>query len=102
MFELSIHARLKSSDDRFAADPQHIFNALHWVETSNISSAINFSQQKHFQSEISAGALRNPENIRQMICDDQIFRNSFKNIRGTRLWCYNTTLDVLAKCKVFE
>ena len=36
-----------------------------------------------------------------MICDDQIFRNSFKNIRGTPQWCHNMTLDVLAKCRVF-
>ena len=55
-----VHARLKSSDDRFAADPQYIFNALYWTESSNISSAINFAQRKHFQSEITAGTLLNP------------------------------------------
>ena len=96
-----VHARLKSSDDRFASDPQYIFNALHWTESSNVASAISFSQQKHFQSDITAGRLRDPDNIRQMICDDQIFQNSFKNIRGTPQWCHNLMLDVLAKCKVF-
>ncbi|XP_066924610.1 uncharacterized protein [Clytia hemisphaerica] len=96
-----VHARLKSSDDRFASDPQYIFNALHWTESSNVASAITFSQQKHFQSDISAGALTNPDNVRQMINDDQIFQNSFKNIRGTPQWCHNMMLDVLAKCRAF-
>ena len=96
-----IHARLKSSDDRFASDPQYIFSSLHWIESSNVASAITFSQKKHFQSDISAGRLMNPDNVRQMISDDQIFQNSFKNIRGTPQWCHNMMLDVLAKCRVF-
>ncbi|XP_066911966.1 uncharacterized protein [Clytia hemisphaerica] len=96
-----VHARLKSSDDRFASDPQYIFHSLHWTESSNVASAISFSQQKHFQSDISAGSLTNPDNVRQMINDDQIFQNSFKNIRGTPQWCHNMMLDVLAKCRVF-
>ncbi|XP_066926766.1 uncharacterized protein [Clytia hemisphaerica] len=96
-----IHARLKSSDDRFASDPQYIFSSLHWIESSNVASAISFSQQKHFQSDISAGRLMNPDNVRQMISDDQIFQNSFKSIRGTPQWCHNMMLDVLAKCRVF-
>ncbi|XP_066930030.1 uncharacterized protein [Clytia hemisphaerica] len=95
------HARLKSLDDRFASGPQYIFNALHWTESSNVASAISFSQQKHFQGDITAGRLRNPDNIKQMISDDQIFQNSFKNIRGTPQWCHNMMLDVLAKCRVF-
>ncbi|XP_066930953.1 uncharacterized protein [Clytia hemisphaerica] len=96
-----IHTRLKSSDDRFASDPQYIFSSLHWIESSNVASAISFSQQKHFQSDISAGRLMNPDNVRQMISDDQIFQNSFKNIRGTPQWCHNMMLDVLAKCRVY-
>ncbi|XP_066926640.1 uncharacterized protein [Clytia hemisphaerica] len=96
-----IHTRLKSSDDRFASDPQYIFSSLHWIESSNVASAISFSQQKHFQSDISAGRLMNPNNVRQMISDDQIFQNSFKNIRGTPQWCHNMMLDVLAKCRVY-
>ena len=47
-----VHARLKSSDDRFASDPQYIFNALHWTESSNVASAISFSQKKHFAQSL--------------------------------------------------
>ena len=96
-----LHARLKSSDDRFASDPQYIFQGLHWIESTNVQSAISFAQKKHFQSEISAGQLVNTDNVKRMISDDQIY-HSFKHVRGSPQWCDNMMLDCLAKSRKFD
>ena len=44
-----IHARLKSSDDRWASNSQYIFHALDWIQKSAVTSSIYFSQRKQYQ-----------------------------------------------------
>ena len=95
-----IHARLKCCDDRFASNPQYIFQALDWIERNAVASSIHFTERKLFQSDIKVGELVNKDNIRRMISDDQIFA-SFKNIRGTPQYFHNMLLDVLAKIRQF-
>ena len=93
-----MHARLKCCDDRFAANPQYIFHALDWIERNAVASSVHFAERKQFQSEISVGQLVNQDNVRRMICDDQIF-SSFKNIRGTLQYAHNMLLGILAKIR---
>ena len=95
-----VHARLKCCDDRFASNAQYIFQALDWIERNAVASSIHFAERKQFQSEFNVGQLVNPDNIRRMISDDQIF-SSFKNIRGTPQYFHNMLLDVLAKIRQF-
>ena len=95
-----VHARLKCCDDRFASNPQYIFQALDWIERNAVASSIHFAERKQFQTEINVGQLVNQDNIRRMISDDQIF-SSFKNIRGTPQYFHNMLLDVLAKIRQF-
>ena len=83
-----VHARLKCCDDRFASNPQYIFQSLDWIERNAVASSIHFAERKQFQSEVNVGQLVNQENIRRMISDDQIFA-SFKNIRGTPQYFHN-------------
>ena len=92
-----VHTRLKCCDDRFASNPQFIFNALDLIERNAVASSVNFAERKQFQSEISVGQLVNHNNVR-MISNDQIF-SSFKN-RGT-LYFHNMLLDVLTKIMQF-
>ena len=74
-----VHARLKCCDDRFASNPQYIFQSLDWIERNAVSSTIHFTERKHFETEMNVGQLVNQDNIRRMLTDDQIFA-SFKNI----------------------
>ena len=67
-----IHARLKCCDDRFASNPQYIFQALDWIERNAVASSIHFTELKLFQSDIKVGELINKDNFRHMISDDQI------------------------------
>ena len=82
-----VHTRLKCCDDRFASNPQYIFHALDWIERNAVASSVHFAERKQFQNEISVGQLKNHNNVRRMISDDQIF-SSFKNIRGTPQYFY--------------
>ena len=98
-------ARLTCCDDRFAANPQHIFHALDWIERNFVarkfiwnSVEIHFAERKQFQSQIKVGQLVNHDSVRRMISDDQIFS---KNIRGTPQYFHNMLLDVLAKTRQF-
>ena len=95
-----VHARLKSCDDRFAANPQYIFHALDWIERNAVASSVYFAERKQFQSEISVGQLVNLDNVKRVISDDQIF-SSFKNIRGIPQYFHNILLDILAKTRQF-
>ena len=95
-----VHARLKCCDDRFAANPQYLFSMLDFIEKSAVESSIHFAQRKQFQSEITAGQLRDSNNVSNMISEDQIFA-SFKNIRCTPQYFKNMMLDVLAKIRQF-
>ena len=95
-----MHTRLKCCDDRFASNPQYIFHALDWIERNAVASSVHFAERKQFQNEISVGQLKNHNNVRRMISDDQIF-SSFKNIRGTPQYFHNMLLDVLAKIRQF-
>ena len=95
-----VHTRLKCCDDRFASNPQFIFNALDWIERNIVASSVHFAQRKQLQSEISVGQLVNHNDVRRMICNDQIF-STFKNIRGTPQCFHNMLLDVLAKIRQF-
>ena len=70
------------------------------LERTSISNAINFSERKHKQTTMSVGQLRNPENVRKMISDDELYA-VFKNIRGTPQAWHNMNLDVLAKTMFF-
>ena len=38
-----LHARLKCCDDRFASDPQYIFQALDWIERNVVANTIHFT-----------------------------------------------------------
>ena len=42
-----IHARLKSSDNRWASNLQYICHALDWIQKNAVASSIYFSQRKH-------------------------------------------------------
>ena len=95
-----VHARLKCCDDRFAANPQYLFSMLDFIEKSAVESSIHFAQRKQFQTEVTAGQLRDISNVSNMISEDQIFA-SFKNIRGTPQYFKNMTYDVLAKIRQF-
>ena len=95
-----VHARPKCCDDRFAANPQYIFDALDWIERNAVASSVHFAEMKQIQSEINVGQLVNHDNIRRMISDDQIF-SSFQNIRGTPQYFHNMLLDILAKIRQF-
>ena len=95
-----VNARLKCCDDRFASNPQYIFQCLDWIERNAVASSIHFAKRKQFQGDINAGQLINQDNVRRMISDDQIFA-SFKNIRGTPQYFHNMLLDVLAKIRQF-
>ena len=95
-----IHTRLKSCDSRFASDPQYVFAMLDLLERASISNAINFSERRYKQTAISVGQLQNPENVKAMISNDEIF-TVLKNIRGTPQYWHNMQLDVLAKIRYF-
>ena len=95
-----IHSRLKCCDDRFASNPQYIFQALDWIERNAVSSSIHFAERKQLQSDITIGQLMNQDNVRRMISDNQIYA-CFKNIRGTPQYFHNMLLDVLAKIRQF-
>ena len=96
-----MHARLKCCDDRFASNPQYIFQSLDWIERNAVASTIHFTQRKQFQSNISAGQLMNQESVSRMMSADQVFA-SFKNIRGTPQYFHNMLLDILAKVRQFN
>lgn len=74
-----IQTRLKSSDNRFASNPQYLFSVLDWIEKTAVASTVNFTQRKQFQSEISAGQLLHSSSVQRMIGDDQLYA-LFKNI----------------------
>ncbi len=95
-----VHARLKCCDDRFASNPQYIFQSLEWIERNAVASTIHFTERKQFQTEVNVGQLVNPDHVRRMISEDQIFA-SFKTIRGTPQYFHNMLLDVLAKIRQF-
>ena len=95
-----VHCRLKSCDDRFAANPQYMFHALDWIERNAVATSDHFAQRKHFQSEISVDQLVNHGNVRRMISDDQIF-SFFINIRGTPQYFHNILLDAFPKSRQF-
>ena len=95
-----IHTRLKSRDSRFAADPQYTFFLLDLLERTSIANAINFSERKYKQSAITVGQLRNPDNVKRFLSDNEMYA-IFKNIRGTPQFFHNMKLDVLAKIRFF-
>ena len=57
-----LHARLKSCDDRFALDPQYIYQAIDWIER-NVASTVHFTERKQFQTDISVGCLQSQDNV---------------------------------------
>ena len=73
------HVRLKSTDDRFATNPQYIFHLIDWVEKEAISSSISIAERKHFQGELTAGQV-NSNNVLRYISENQLFA-SFKDQR---------------------
>ena len=93
-----IHARLKCCDSRFASDPQYIFFMLDLLEREALSNAINFSERKCKQSSITVGQLRNPDSLKRLISDDELYA-IFKNIRGTPQYYDNMKYDVFSKIR---
>ena len=93
-----IHARLKSSDNRWVSNLQYIFHALDWIQKNAVASSIYFSQRKH-QDNLIAGQI-NPNNVRRTLSDDQIHA-SFKNIKGTPQYGHSMNLDTLVKVQHF-
>ena len=91
------HARLKSTDDRFASNPQYIFHLLDWVEKEAISSSISIAERKHNQGELTAGQV-NSNNFMKFLSENQLFA-SFKDVRGTPQYWNKMLLDVLAKVR---
>ena len=47
------NARLKFCDERFASNPQYIFQTLDWIERNAVASSIYFAERKHLQSEFN-------------------------------------------------
>ena len=68
-----MHARLKFCDDRFAANPRHIFYVLDWIERNAVASSVHFEEREQFKSEISVDQLVNYYNVRRMVSDNKIF-----------------------------
>ena len=95
-----VHARLKCCDDRFASNPQYIFQCLDWIERTAIASSIHFAERKQYQRDINAGQLRDKVNVNNLIRDDAIFY-SFKGVRGTPQYFHQMSLDMLAKYRRF-
>lgn len=44
----NVHARLKCCDDRFASNPQYIFQSLDWIERTAIAASIHFADRKQY------------------------------------------------------
>jgi hypothetical protein len=93
-----INARLKCHDDRFATSSEYIFQALHWTETLSIQSSIQMAQHKMHHADITAGHLKDPAYVRQLLGNDEMYA-TFKSIRGTPQYWHQMQLDMLAKLR---
>ena len=96
-----LHTRLKSCDPRFASNVEYIFYGLDWKERVSIMNAISFSERKYKQSNISVAQLRNPEHVKKMISENELFA-TFKNIMGTPQYFYPMKLDMCAKVRQLD
>ncbi|XP_060599942.1 uncharacterized protein LOC132753479 [Ruditapes philippinarum] len=70
--------------------------ALDATEKEQLQNSISLTTRKTFQSDISAGQLKDPGQLKRMISTDQLF-SSFKNIRATPQYWQQMQLDMLAK-----
>ena len=43
-----VHARLKCCDDRFASNPQYIFQSLDWIERTAMAASRHFADRKQY------------------------------------------------------
>ena len=95
-----MYARLKCCHDRFAANPQHIYHALDWINKMLLQAQFILLERNNFKVKSNVGQLVNHGSARRMISDDQIF-SSVKNIRGPPQYFHSMLLDVLAKIRQF-
>ena len=91
-------SRVKCKDSRFAADSRYVYFAMDWVERDAVHNSITFSQRRSKQINATAGQLRNAENVKKFISDDEMY-TIFKKIRGTPQYFKDMQLDVLAKVR---
>lgn len=80
-------ARLKCSDDGYAANPHLILHALDQIKRNAVVSPVYFTERKQ---ENSKGI---------MMSNDQIFSSLKKS--GTSQYLHNMLLDVLAKIRQY-
>ncbi|KAK3100749.1 hypothetical protein FSP39_024640 [Pinctada imbricata] len=95
-----VNARLLSKDSRFAESAEYTFQCLHWIESTSVNESIKFSLKKTRQSDLSVGALQNPDNLQRMFKEEEIFA-SFKRITGTPQYWKDMQLDMIAKIRHF-
>ena len=74
--------------------------AMDVVDREAIHKAINFSRQKRKQTDITVGQLRNPNFVRKLLSDQELFQ-CFKKVRGTPQYFKDMQLDVLAKVRYY-
>ncbi|XP_070573805.1 uncharacterized protein [Ptychodera flava] len=95
-----INARLLSSDTRFAESTEYTFQCLHWAETVDVSNSITMQLKKTRTQDLNAAKLKNPDNVRLMLKNDELFA-SFKKIRGTPQYWKEMQQDMIAKIRHF-
>ena len=93
-------SRVKSKDSKFASDPRYVYFATDQIQRDAIHNSINFSQRKSKNVDISAGQLKDPQNVRKMISDEEMF-TLFKKIRGTPYFYKDMQYDVFGKIRFF-
>ena len=94
-----IHARLKSTDDRFASNVRYLFAKLDMNERAAMLGSTTFAENKRFRDNVTTGQV-NSSCTRRMLLEKLIY-NSFKNFPGTPQYKHNPLLDVLAKVTQF-
>ncbi|XP_072015048.1 uncharacterized protein [Amphiura filiformis] len=94
------NARLFSSDNRFASDPQYIFFAQYATELNQIMSKISIAmRQGHTKTtngrDITPPMLTNPAQVKQLLHRDDGYRY-MAQIRGTPAYWERTLKDLFA------
>nr|XP_039258260.1 uncharacterized protein LOC120334820 [Styela clava] len=92
--------RLLDADGRFARNIEYLLSAQYAIESKQIQGDVNhfvFRRVNHEcgNNEITAGFIRNSDNINNMIKTDKAFR-ILQNIRGSPAYFQDVFYDVLA------
>ncbi|XP_070548888.1 uncharacterized protein [Ptychodera flava] len=95
-----INARLLSSDTRFAESTEYTFQCLHWAEMVDVKNSITMQLKKTRMGDLNVAKLKNPDNVRLMLKNDELFA-SFKKIRGTPQYWKEMQQDMIAKIRQF-